>query len=55
MDVEVTKCNVVAISRGQLGTVDDIPLPSSEMIQHLSPVYAYKYLSILESDSFMHI
>ena len=54
MEIGAAKCSVLAILRGKLAEVNDITLSSGDLIAHLSPVSAYKYLGILEADSFKH-
>jgi len=44
----------VAILRGHLVEANDIALSNGDLIAHLSPVGAHKYLGILEADKFKH-
>jgi len=52
MSLGVAKCNIVAVSRGHLVDSDSVSLSCGDLIHYLSPVGVYKYLGILESDSF---
>ena len=54
MDIGTAKCNVVAVSRGRLVDTEVISLPSGDCIQQLEPGGAYRYLGIIEADSFKH-
>ena len=54
MDIGTAKCNVVAVSRGHIVNIEDIPLPSGDCILQLEPEGAYKYLGILEADTIKH-
>jgi len=46
------KCNCVTVHRGKLMESDDIGLLSGEVIQQLVPGGDYRYLGVLESNSF---
>jgi len=52
MSIGAAKCNIVAVSRGHLVDSDSVSLSSGDLIHYLSPIGVYKYLGILESDSF---
>jgi len=54
MEIGAAKCSVVAIVKGHLAEVKDIVLSSGDLIAHLSPCGAYRYLGILEADNFKH-
>ena len=51
MDIGAAKCSVVAVLKGHLEEANDIRLSSRDLISHLSPTDAYKYLGILEADN----
>ena len=52
MSIGAAKCNIVAVSKGHLVESDSVVLSSGDVIQSLSPTSFYKYLGVLESDSF---
>ena len=54
MSIGTAKCNIVSVHRGHLVELDNVFLSSGDIIHALSPEGFYKYLGILEADSFKH-
>ena len=48
MEVGVKKCGMVIMNRGNIKSIDEIELPSSEKIREIED--GYKYLGIMEYD-----
>ena len=53
MEFGLDKCATINISKGKLGDVKFIPLPSGNQIESIDEE-GYKYLGILESDNILH-
>jgi len=54
MEIGTDKCSVVAVLKSHLAEANDITLSSGDLIAHLSPCSAYRYLGILQADNLKH-
>jgi len=54
MDISAAKFSVLDVLKGHLAEANDIKLSSGDLICHLSPTDACKYLGILEANNFKH-
>ena len=52
MEFGISKCGVLVMKRGKLFRTEGIEMPSGEVIKEIDTELGYRYLGILEADSF---
>ena len=52
MEFGINKCGVLVMKRGRLSRTVGIEMPSGDMIKEIDTELGYKYLGVLEADSF---